>query len=177
MRALDAWPAILRQRTARAAHPAQLSCARSNSRMCGLIARMSAKDVYGTACALGSYATDEESGAAHRSPATDVAENGRCAARRLQYAAICKAGRGGPSLAGRKDAARIVLQPRPRRSPPPRRARARARQTRAGGRGARRVANSSLFSRILSPDQICPGCVRTPRPVLVVTGSGIPDQR
>ena len=54
--------------------------------MCGLIARMSAKHVSGTACALGSYATDEKSGAAHRSPATDVAEiNGRSAPGDYRY--------------------------------------------------------------------------------------------
>ena len=73
--------AILRQHTARQpAHPAQRSCARSDSRMCGWSARMRVKHVSPTAYAVGSYATDEDSGALHRSPATATSPtNGRCA--------------------------------------------------------------------------------------------------
>ena len=73
--------AILWQPTARQpAHPAQRSCARSDSRMCGWSARMRVKHVSRTAYAVGLYATDEDSGAAHRSPATATSPtNGRCA--------------------------------------------------------------------------------------------------
>ena len=79
-------------------HPAQRSCARSDSRMCGWSARTRAKHVSRTACAVGSYATDEDSGAAHRSHATATWPTTTAAVR----LAIRKPGRGGPSLSDEK---------------------------------------------------------------------------